>query len=344
MSVVSGFGLARVAALFAGLALAQPAVAQSSPVQSSPAQTSPAQTSRALPFQAAAARLARLVPAQPGQPRIVDGAQAIAGSYPFQVALILSNAPAGNEFAGFFCGGTLIGERHVLTASHCFLSDGVDTSVAADVHVYLGHTGFRGGERIAVTKLTRHPQWNAEKLVNDIAILELAHAPAAGTRAGIIPITAGTAAAATAKVIGWGALDHGGPSSRYLRETRLAVVDRKTCDSTHASFREKQSRAIISEVVNMIGLAKTAEDRIIKVIAEGAESPVGENVICAGADIGKRSACFGDSGGPLFAEAEDGMPTQIGVVSWGVGCSTRDVYGVFTDVARYGDWLRAEMK
>ena len=334
MSGVSRFGLARIAALFAGLALVQPALAQ----------TPPAKTSRPLPIEAAAARLARLVPPQPGQPRIVDGAQAIPGSYPFQVALILSNAPAGNEFAGFFCGGTLIGERHVLTASHCFLSDGVDTAVAADVHVYLGHTGFRGGERIPVTRLTRHPHWNAEKLVNDIAILELAHAPAAGTRAGLIPVATRSAPAETAKVIGWGALNPGGQSSRYLRETRLAVVDRKTCDSTHASYREKQSRAIISEVVNMIGLAKTAEDRIIKVIAEGAESPVGENVICAGADIGQRSACFGDSGGPLFAEAEDGTPTQIGVVSWGVGCSTREVDGVFTDVARYGDWLRAEMK
>ena len=332
MSVSSRFPRLRLAAclpaLFLGLLGADGAWAQS----------------RTLPADAAAARLARLAPPRPGQPRIVDGAQAIPGAYPFQVALVLSSAPSGDEFAGFFCGGTLIGPRHVLTASHCFMSDGSDSAVASDVHVYLGHTGFRGGERIAVTKLTRHPDWNPVTLVNDIAVLELERAPAPATRATPITIGAANPVPETAKVIGWGALDQGGPSSRYLRETRLGVVDRKACSQKHSTFLEKQSRVIVSEVVNMIGLAKSTEEKIIKVIAEGAESPVGENVICAGAEIGKRSPCYGDSGGPLFSENADGLPTQIGVVSWGVGCTTRDVYGVFTDVSKYAGWVRDQAK
>lgn len=297
--------------------------------------------SRQLPIEAAATRLAAQQPERPGQ-RIVGGMQAIPGSYPFQVALVLSGAPQGQEFAGFFCGGTLIGDRHVLTAAHCFLSkEGGDDVVASDVHVYLGQTNFRGGERIPVKTLTRHPQWNAVSLVNDIAVLELERAPAAGTRASQIALAQPEAKLAPAvRVIGWGALDQGAASSRALREVGLNLVDHKTCTQTHTAWREKMSRTIIGEVATMIGLSKASEDKIMRVISEGAESPVGEKVVCAGADIGHRSPCYGDSGGPLFSEGEDGKPVQLGVVSWGIGCRTRDVYGVFTDVAKYGDWVK----
>ena len=56
---------------------------------------------------------------------------------------------------------------------------------------------------------------------------------------------------------------------------------------------------------------------------------------CAG-DVGKDS-CQGDSGGPLIAESSS---TLLGIVSWGIGCGY--LYGVYTDVHQYLNWIAAE--
>lgn len=307
--------------------------------------------SRLAPYESAAARMAAQQPERPGQ-RIVGGMQAIPGSYPFQVAIIVADAPEGQEFAGFFCGGTRISERHVLTAAHCFQSkDGGDNVLASDVHVYLGQTNFRGGERIPVKSLTRHPQWNAISLANDIAVLELARAPAPETRSTVIDLAPAASpesavmrpAPAGVRVIGWGALGQGGPSSRTLREVPLKLVDHGACLAGHTGWRERQAGSIITEIAGMVGWSKESEGKLRRVLNESSEPALGDKVICADADVGDRSPCYGDSGGPLFGEGADGKPLQLGIVSWGISCRTRDVQGVFTDVAKYRDWLRETM-
>ena len=69
---------------------------------------------------------------------------------------------------------------------------------------------------------------------------------------------------------------------------------------------------------------------------------VTDNMICAG---GPRDACSGDSGGPLTCTKSemDGQQQLCGIVSWGVNCAdtkNRHYPGVYTDVSKYGKWIR----
>ncbi len=65
------------------------------------------------------------------------------------------------------------------------------------------------------------------------------------------------------------------------------------------------------------------------------------NMLCAGeAD---KDSCQGDSGGPLFQEKTTGA-TQLGIVSYGVGCGRKGWPGVYTRVDQYSDWIRNNMR
>lgn len=47
----------------------------------------------------------------------------------------------------------------------------------------------------------------------------------------------------------------------------------------------------------------------------------------------------GDSGGPLM-KFENGVYTQVGIVSWGVGCGVFNYPGVYTRVTSFLSWIK----
>ncbi|XP_011185103.2 brachyurin [Zeugodacus cucurbitae] len=95
--------------------------------------------------------------------RIVNGLDAGATQFPYQVCLLLSTATRT-----FLCGGSLIGKNWVLTAAHC--TDGVSS-----VKVQLGSTN-RTSPAVSYTvdhyDIITHSEWGGQSR-NDIALIRI---------------------------------------------------------------------------------------------------------------------------------------------------------------------------
>uniref|UniRef100_A0A8D0B1M4 chymotrypsin n=1 Tax=Salvator merianae TaxID=96440 RepID=A0A8D0B1M4_SALMN len=98
-----------------------------------------------------------------GYSRIVNGEEAVSGSWPWQVSL--------QDDTGFhFCGGSLINENWVVTAAHC--------NVRTSHHVVLGAFNKATPEEdvqvLSIAKVFKNPKFNFFTVKNDITLLKLA--------------------------------------------------------------------------------------------------------------------------------------------------------------------------
>ncbi|XP_062923498.1 chymotrypsin B-like [Mobula hypostoma] len=101
-------------------------------------------------------------PVVSGYARIVNGEDAIPGSWPWQVSLQQQN--------GFhFCGGSLINENWVVTAAHCTVS----TRHIVVVGEYNKCTADSKAQFIPVARAITHPLWNPNTIENDISLVKL---------------------------------------------------------------------------------------------------------------------------------------------------------------------------
>lgn len=106
---------------------------------------------------------------RPPNGRIVGGTTAAAGDFPYQATLRLySNA--------FFCGGSVVSDRWIITASHC-----VTDKTADDFFVNLGEqTLSSGGTFKAVTQVVPHDGYGTDPdtgvVYNDIAMVKTTYA------------------------------------------------------------------------------------------------------------------------------------------------------------------------
>uniref|UniRef100_A0A671R7I9 chymotrypsin n=1 Tax=Sinocyclocheilus anshuiensis TaxID=1608454 RepID=A0A671R7I9_9TELE len=95
--------------------------------------------------------------------KIVNGQNAISGSWPWQVSLQL---PSGFHF----CGGSLINQNWVLTAAHCAVVVGYHRVIFGE------HNHGSSVEPIQVklvSKVITHPLYSRATFNNDIALLKL---------------------------------------------------------------------------------------------------------------------------------------------------------------------------
>lgn len=132
------------------------------------------------------------------------------------------------------CGGTLISEKIIVTAAHCF--DNVTLSDLQNYFVVLGSQFINDTNpvRYRFRSLTLHPRYNPGTFENDIAIVEIDRpADFNDSRVGFICLPprnnslfppGGTFSVAA----GWGLLEQGGDAPYQLQQVLLPIVPPET--------------------------------------------------------------------------------------------------------------------
>lgn len=260
--------------------------------------------------------------------RIVGGYQQNISQAPWQVSIGWWGSSSLNNH---FCGGSIIGDRWVLTAAHCMFDPETGKPEAGALMITIGSTRLSSAQSHNRYKFTfadnvyLHPQYRTSGFDHDIALIELAtpmNLEICGDNCQVIELVTpanewSTAMlSARAWVSGWGGIHRyvadaeGYPPEGFqqqytdvLKEVELSIV---TCEGMPAKYYS-------------------------------------DNMICAAAsDMNAEDTCQGDSGGPLsvFNNQGDGF-LLAGIVSFGNGCAAGTA-GVNTRVSQYVDWINSK--
>ncbi|XP_074483311.1 coagulation factor VII [Sebastes fasciatus] len=233
-------------------------------------------------------------------PRVVNGVICPKGHCPWQALLTERNV--------FICGAIVLSDRWVLTAAHC-----VWGKLAAVLNVTVGEHDLNENDRTEqkrrVVKVLIHRGYNKTSSDSDIAMLRLHRPVKLGPY--VVPIclparnssfSRTLAAIRHSTVSGWGRLSRFGPAAGILQRLVLPRVPQQEC-RLHTKLN------------------------------------ITRNMLCAGLKTGGQDACRGDSGGPLVTRYKKTW-FLTGVVSWGKGCANENLYGVYTRVSNFLDWIQ----
>ncbi|XP_011891381.1 PREDICTED: serine protease 29-like [Cercocebus atys] len=177
---------------------------------------------------------------------------------------------------------------------------------------------YGGRGLLNVSRIIVHPNYVAAHLGFDLALLRLA--TRVGAASNVQPVTLPPEALNFTPedecwLTGWGRTSYYTPlhPPYRLQQVHIPLEDHEACEEGYKEY-----------------LHASADRTVIP-----------EDMLCAGS-LG-RGPCMGDSGGPLVCRKR-GSWVQVGVVSWGIGCSTIQLPAVFTSVQSHVAWIRREIR
>jgi len=228
--------------------------------------------------------------------KIVGGHPANKHEYPWMVALVTR----GNIKP--WCGGSLITEKHVLSAAHCTVGK-AESTIQVLLFLHKTDNSDMDFNRYDVSKIENHKDYDGPSgyHYNDFSIITI-HSSVHPLFLMPVCLPADTNkkyAGQLATATGWGQLCERCDVSKVLMEVDITVTTNEVCKNKYPGLRDTH--------------------------------------ICA-MDPGK-DTCQKDSGGPLMVE-ENGRWTLVGVTSFGQGCARPGKPGVYARVTEAMDWIR----
>ncbi|NWZ95726.1 TMPS6 protease, partial [Nesospiza acunhae] len=235
--------------------------------------------------------------------RIVGGMNSVEGEWPWQASLQVRGR--------HICGGTLIADRWVVSAAHCFQDERLASPSIWTVYLgkYLQNATGHTEVSFKVIHLFLHPYYEEDSHDYDVALLQLDHPVI------ISPLIQPICLPAPSHIFepgllcwitGWGALKEGGHISNVLQKVDVQLIQQNICSEAYHYM-------------------------------------ITPRMLCAGYYQGKKDACQGDSGGPLACKEPSGRWFLAGLVSWGMGCARANHYGVYTRITQVLGWMNQTM-
>jgi secreted trypsin-like serine protease len=253
------------------------------------------------------------------------------GKYPWQVRLYSSM----QDDKGL-CGGSIIADQWVLTAAHCAVVDASLTENLVPVDSLV--VGYGSIDRTKTTKV------ESERIV--VNPLFLQHGLEGGGDLALIKLPSPIADAkpvdladpaldkklltrgARVTVTGWGAIWD--PDDKE-------VMDLLANLTPQSELGEKVNFPLKLHEVDI----QVMDPDECRAMYEPSHLKIADSEICAMKPRSASNSCYGDSGGPLIALANDPKHyVQVGVVSWGDRCARLGNPNVFARVSSFADWIK----
>ena len=263
-------------------------------------------TRRAIPLAVIAVLCVALATPASARSNIVGGSDARIESMPYQVAVLRKGQP--NATDALVCGGTIIARYWIVTAATCVIG-----YRAADLEVVAGFSRLSSIRRVdgrAVDRIVRHPDFNLDTLVGNIALLRVVN-PYPEWRA--LPLNrdrewppVGTQLVAS----GWGYTD----PNRTQRPDHLQA-------------------ATLQDLAGVSGRCGAYNMRVLSLTQS----------MCVAGNSVLRAACYLDEGGPLTGITRRRLRVLVGVTSLTPldpdACGSMATPGLFARVSTYAAWI-----